>query len=70
MNTCEYVIVLDDDIKLHPGTIRGWVEELEHDPRVLAASGYAFEYVGKDVTSLVSYAAPITRAVRQIDMIP
>ena len=29
MLKCEYVIVLDDDIKLHPGTIRAWVEELE-----------------------------------------
>ena len=45
MRTSEYVIVVDDDIKLHPGTIRRWVEELESDPRVLAASGYAFEYV-------------------------
>ena len=34
MRTCEYVIVLDDDIKLHPGTIRCWVEELESDARV------------------------------------
>lgn len=45
MRTCSYVIVIDDDIKLHPGTIRSWVEEMESDPRVLAASGYAFEVV-------------------------
>lgn len=45
------------------GTIRSWVEELESDPRVLAASGYAFEYVGKDVTSLVSYCAMLWRCM-------
>ena len=45
MRSCEYVIVIDDDIKLHPGTIRAWVEEMEGDAQVLAASGYAFEYV-------------------------
>ena len=63
MQTCEYVIVLDDDIKLHPGTIRAWVEELESDPRVLAASGYAFEYVGKGVTSYASYFAMLWRCL-------
>ena len=63
MHSCDYVIVLDDDIKLHPGTIRCWVEELESDPRVLAASGYAFEYVGKGVTSLPAYFAMIWRCV-------
>ena len=34
MRSCEYVIVLDDDIKLHPGTIRSWVEALDSDPQV------------------------------------
>ena len=67
MRSCEYVIVIDDDIKLHPGTIRAWVEELESDDRVLAASGYAFEYVGKGVTCYTSYFAMLWRclAIRQ-----
>ncbi|KAL3927278.1 MAG: hypothetical protein SGPRY_002898 [Prymnesium sp.] len=55
MRSCEYVIVIDDDIQLHPGTIRAWVEELEYDPRALLASGYAFEFVGKEVTSWTPY---------------
>ena len=63
MHSCEYVIVLDDDIKLHPGTIRAWVEELESDARVLAASGYAFEYIGKGVTGLASYFAMLWRCM-------
>ena len=32
MRSCEYVIVLDDDIKLHPGTIRAWVEDSNPTP--------------------------------------
>jgi len=63
MRSCDYVIVLDDDIKLHPGTIRCWVEELETDAQVLAASGYAFEYVGPDVTSMTSYFAMLWRCM-------
>ena len=63
MHTCEYVIVLDDDIKLHPGTIRAWMEELESDPRVFVASGYAFEYIGKGVSSPASYYAMLWRCV-------
>lgn len=42
----KYVILLDDDIHLHPGTIRYWVEEMESDPKVLVASGYTFDWVG------------------------
>ena len=61
MRSCEYVIVLDDDIKLHPGTIRAWVEELESDANCLAASGYAFEYVRKGETSVVPYFAMLWR---------
>jgi hypothetical protein len=61
MHCCEYVIVLDDDIKLHPGTIRAWVEELESDATALAASGYAFEYVRKGETSFVPYLAMLWR---------
>ena len=61
MRQCEYVIVLDDDIKLHPGTIRAWVEELEHDPKALAASGYAFEYVRKGERTWAPYLAMLWR---------
>ena len=61
MRTCDYVIVLDDDIKLHPGTIRAWVEELETDPQALAASGYAFEYVKEGETSMCAYFAMLWR---------
>ena len=61
MRSCEYVIVLDDDIKLHPGTIRAWVEELESDANCLAASGYAFEYVRKGETSVVPHFAMLWR---------
>ena len=61
MRSCEYVIVLDDDIKLHPGTIRAWVEELESDPNALCASGYAFEYVRPGETSFVPYFAMLWR---------
>ncbi|KAL1504627.1 hypothetical protein AB1Y20_008410 [Prymnesium parvum] len=55
MHSCHYVIVIDDDIQLHPGTIRAWVEEMETDATALLASGYAFEYVAKDVTSWTPY---------------
>ena len=61
MRLCEYVIVIDDDIKLHPGTIRAWVEEMDSDPKVLAATGYAFEYVGPEEYGWSSYFAMIWR---------
>ena len=57
MRTCDYVIVLDDDCKLHPGTIRAWVEELESDPEAFACTGYPFEYLSKGETSVASYLA-------------
>ena len=63
MYSCDYVIVLDDDLKLHPGTIRAWVEEFESDPRVLAASGYAFEYVGPGVQGITPYFAMLWRCI-------
>ena len=49
------MIVIDDDIQLHPGTIRSWVEEMERDPAALLASGYAFEYVAPGVSSWTPY---------------
>jgi len=55
MKSCQYVIVIDDDIQLHPGTIRSWVEEMERDPAALLASGYAFEYVAPGVSSWTPY---------------
>jgi len=61
MRSCEYVIVIDDDIKLHPGTIRAWVEEMESDARVLAASGYAFEYIAPGEYGWPSFFAMLWR---------
>mmetsp|Transcript_48999 Transcript_48999/g.127904 ORF Transcript_48999/g.127904 Transcript_48999/m.127904 type:complete len:518 (-) Transcript_48999:512-2065(-) len=61
MRSCEYVIVIDDDIKLHPGTIRAWVEEMESDPQALAASGYAFEYVAPGEFGWASFFAMLWR---------
>ena len=61
MRSCEYVIVIDDDIKLHPGTIRAWVEEMETDPQVLAATGYAFEYVAPGECGWPSFFAMLWR---------
>ena len=61
MRSCEYVIVIDDDIKLHPGTIRAWVEEMETDPQVLAATGYAFEYVAPGESGWPSFFAMLWR---------
>lgn len=61
MRSCEYVIVIDDDIKLHPGTIRAWVEEMETDPQALAASGYAFEYVAPGEYGWPSFFAMLWR---------
>jgi len=61
MRSCEYVIVIDDDIKLHPGTIRAWVEEMETDPQVLAATGYAFEYVAPGEIGWPSFFAMLWR---------
>lgn len=62
MHTCHYVIVIDDDIQLHPGTIRNWVEAME-DTNVIAASGYAFDWVPPSVTSFPPYIWFIWRMV-------
>lgn len=61
MRSCEYVMVIDDDIKLHSGSILRWVEEMEADPCVLTASGYAFEYVPPGELGWASFCAMLWR---------
>jgi cellulose synthase/poly-beta-1,6-N-acetylglucosamine synthase-like glycosyltransferase len=61
MCSCEYVLVVDDDIQLHPNSIQEWVEVLSSDPQVLAASGYAFEYVPSTEQGWSSYFAMLWR---------
>ena len=62
----KYVILLDDDIHLHPGTIRYWVEEMENDPKVVVASGYTFDWVGPSVSGMASYLWMMWRIVASV----
>lgn len=62
----KYVILLDDDIHLHPGTIRYWVEEMESDPKVLVASGYTFDWVGPGVRGWPAYLWMMWRLVAAV----
>ena len=58
LTAAKYVILLDDDIHLHPGTIRYWVEEMESDPKVVVASGYTFDWVGPSVRHALLLPVP------------
>ena len=62
----KYVILLDDDIHLHPGTIRIWVEEMESDPKAVVASGYTFDWVGPSVTGMAPYLWMMWRIVASV----
>jgi len=39
----KYVLFLDDDIRLHPGTVRVLVDAMEADAAVLVATGYPLD---------------------------
>ncbi|KAI8469454.1 MAG: hypothetical protein J3K34DRAFT_522121 [Monoraphidium minutum] len=51
-----YVLFLDDDVALHPGTIGRLVDELEGDPSAFMATGYPFDLV-PPAAPLPAYAA-------------
>ncbi|KAJ7514182.1 hypothetical protein O6H91_23G031900 [Diphasiastrum complanatum] len=40
---CKYVLFLDDDIQLHPGSIGALVSEMEENPKIFVLTGYPFD---------------------------
>lgn len=51
----KYILLLDDDIQCHPGTIGSLVDVLENKPEVFVATGYSFDVPSQP--TLGAYAA-------------
>ncbi|GIL68483.1 hypothetical protein Vafri_21752 [Volvox africanus] len=51
-----YILCLDDDVALHPGTLMDLVEDLQHRPDVFMATGYPFD-VPPPGSSFAAYLA-------------
>ena len=51
----EFVLFVDDDVRLHPGSVSTLVESMENDPRVFIATGYTMDLPAPS-SPLASYA--------------
>jgi hypothetical protein len=58
-----YLVILDDDIKLHPCSFRAWVDEMEGDPDVFVATGYSFDWAGPGAFGLPTRLVMMWRMV-------
>ncbi|KAJ1623082.1 hypothetical protein T492DRAFT_845794 [Pavlovales sp. CCMP2436] len=58
-----YLLIVDDDIQLHPGSVACWVAEMEADPSVFVASGYSFDYAPRDAMTLPTSLVMMWRMV-------
>ena len=62
----KYILFLDDDIQLHPGSIGELVRVMEDRPQVFVCTGYSFDI--PSTPSLAAYAAVAYRLPLQIGM--
>eukprot|EP00249_Psilotum_nudum_P017701 c26449_g1_i1 orf=626-1981(-) len=51
----KYVLFLDDDVRLHPGSIGAFVTNMEENPKIFVLTGYPFDIPSNNIWSYCIY---------------